>query len=270
MSLLARRARCSTTCDDAAVRPTRRSAVGNNGAVDTVAKKLRHRIVVAAAVCLLSAGCTSTVTGSALRDPAVAPTNVPPLNEAALDDVLLSIDHLAGIVGAPELESLTELDQMSDNSGAVSDPDCLGAIFGAEETVYDGSDWTAVRDQVADDPNQDGQHWVEQTAVLYTSEAQARQFFDDAATSWGDCANFSVSVADSETSYIWRVEDLDARDDVIAQVTTQEESNGWQCQHALAVVSNLTAETWACSFDAADGANEAVEIAEAMVANAAG
>jgi len=61
----------------------------------------------------------------------------------------------------------------------VSDPDCLGAIYGAEEPVYAGSGWTAMRDQVAREPGEENEHWVEQTAVLYPSAEKAQKFFDE-------------------------------------------------------------------------------------------
>ena len=87
---------------------------------------------------------------------------------------MLSIAQLNGIAGATQMEVVLSGERMSDNSDAVSDPDCLGSIFGAEDLVYQSSDWTAVRDQVAREPRDDNEHWVEQTAVLYPTE-RARQ-----------------------------------------------------------------------------------------------
>lgn len=222
-------------------------------------------LVVVAAVCAL-AGCTSTVSGSAVRDAAVAPTNVGILKESDIDHIMLTVDDISDIVGEKDLKVILEMGEMSDNADSVSDPDCLGAIFGAEEAVYDGSDWTAVRDQVVGDDENDRKHWVEQTVVLYPSEREARDFFDNSSAAWGDCAGFSVAVDDYESTYIWHVEDLQTRDDVIAQVTVQEDFDDWQCQHALSMVSNLTVETWACAFGIED---EAVDMAEKILENAA-
>ncbi len=53
---------------------------------------------------------------------------------------------------------------------------------------------------------------------------------------------------------------------MITQATSQEGADGWACQHALSVVSNLTVEVWACGYSITD---EAAEIATAMVENAA-
>lgn len=206
------------------------------------------------------------MSGFAVRDAAVAPTNVKILKEPDIDRLLLTVDEIGDIVGARDLEVILEIGEMSDNADSVSDPECLGAIFGAEEAVYEGTDWTAVRDQVVGDDEDDRQHWVEQAVVLYPSERHAREFFEDSSAAWADCAGFSVAVDDYESTYIWHVEDLETRDDVIAQITVQEDFDDWQCQHALSTVSNLTVETWACAFGIED---QAVEMAEGILANAA-
>jgi hypothetical protein len=218
---------------------------------------------VLASVVLVS-GCVSTVPGTAVRAQNAAPIDVPPLDESRLDDVLLSIGELNGIVGSTQMEVISELEEMTDHSADVSDPDCLGAIYGAEEPVYAGSGWTAMRDQVAREPDEDNDHWVEQTAVLYPSAEDAQKFFDDSKSSWEDCAGDAVSVDDAK--YLWQLDDVTVEDTMITQLTMQEDADGWACQHALSVVSNLTLEAWACSYDVGD---EAATIANEMVANAA-
>lgn len=222
--------------------------------------------VVAAA--LLLSGCVSTIEGTATRqspgqDPSLA--DVAPLTEADLDDVLVSIGELNGIVGSTRMQVTGELDEMTDHSAEVSDPDCLGAIYGGEEPVYEGTDWTAVRDQVAREPYDDNDHWVEQTVVLYPLAANAQDFFDSSAATWQDCANAAIAVADGD--YLWELEDVDVSDTMISQTSFQEDAGGWACQHALSLVSNVTVEAWACGYRISD---EAVQIASAMVDNAAG
>jgi hypothetical protein len=221
--------------------------------------------MVVVAACLLT-GCTSTVSGSAVRDAAVAPANVGIVAEADIDDIMLTVDDIGDIVGARDLKVLLEAGEMSDNADSVSDPDCLGSIFAAEETVYEGTDWTAVRDQVVGDDENDRNHWVEQSVVLYPSERQAREFYEQSVAAWEDCAGFSIAVDDYESTYIWHVEGLETRGDVIAQVTVQEDLDDWQCQHALSAVSNLTVETWACAFGIED---QAVDMVEKILENAA-
>jgi outer membrane murein-binding lipoprotein Lpp len=219
--------------------------------------------VIAASVLL--SGCVSTVPGSAVRAQHAAPIDVPPLSEAKLDDVLLSIGELNGIMGSTQMKVTSELQEMTDHSGEVSDPDCLGAIYGAEEPVYAGSGWTAMRDQVAREPGEDNEHWVEQTAVLYPSAAKAQKFFDDSKSSWEKCSGYSVSVDDADATYLWQIDNVTAEDILITQMTAQEDAGGWGCQHALSVVSNVTVEAWACSYGVKE---EAATMANDMVSNA--
>jgi outer membrane murein-binding lipoprotein Lpp len=219
--------------------------------------------VIAASVLL--SGCVSTVSGTAVRAQHGAPIDVPTLNDAKLDDVLLSIGELNGIMGSSQMKVTSELEEMTDHSGEVSDPDCLGAIYGAEEPVYAGSGWTAVRDQVVREPGEDNEHWVEQTAVLYPSAEKAQKFFDESKSTWEKCSGYSVSVDDVDATYLWQIDDVTSDDSVITQMTAQEDADGWACQHALSVVSNLTVEAWACSYNIKD---EAATIANDMVANA--
>ncbi len=220
--------------------------------------------VIAASVLL--SGCVSTVPGTAVRAQQEAPVDVPPLTEGKLDDVLLSVGELNGIMGSTQMTVTSELEEMTDHSGEVSDPDCLGAIYGAEEPVYAGSGWTAMRDQVVREPGEDNEHWVEQTAVLYPSAEKAQKFFDDSKSSWEKCSGYSVSVDDADATYLWQIDSVNAEDTLITQMTEQEDAKGWGCQHALSLASNVTVEAWACGYSIKD---EAGKIASEMIANAA-
>ncbi len=217
------------------------------------------------AVSVVLAGCVSTVSGTALRAQ-TGPVDVPELTADKLDDVLLTIGDLNGIMGSTTMKVTSELEEMTDHSDDVSDPDCLGAMYGAEEPVYAGSGWTDVRDQVAREPNEDNDHWVEQTAVLYPSPDEAQRFFDKSKAAWDGCANSPVAVGSSGDTYLWDLDKVHTEGKLITQVTTQQDAGGWACQHALSTASNLTVEAWACSYSIGD---EAATIALDMLANAA-
>jgi len=232
--------------------------------VGTATRACAIGTVIAASVLL--SGCVSTVSGTAMREQHAAPIDVPPLTEAKLDGVLLSIGELNDIMGSAKMKVTSELKEMTDHSGEVSDPDCLGAIYGAEEPVYAGSGWTAMRDQVAREPGEDNEHWVEQTAVLYPSAETAQKFFDESKSAWQKCSSYSVSVDNADATYLWQIDNVASEDTLITQMTAQEDANGWACQHAMSLVSNVTVEAWACSYDVKD---EAATIANGMVANAA-
>lgn len=247
-----------------------RPVIGHNDAVNSAVvwprlRYARHALVAVGAVCALLTGCSATVTGQAVRDKNAAPIDAPALKESQLDDVLLSIDDINEIMGSDTMEITGELDEMVDHSGDVSEPDCLGSIFGAEQPVYGDSGYTAVRDQVSREPDEDNAHWVEQTAVLYPSADKAQRFFDDAQSSWDSCAGTSIAIDDGTDSYTWQIKDLSATDTVLTQITTQDDADGWECQHALSTVTNVIVEAWACSYGAG---NEGADIAAKMVDNA--
>jgi hypothetical protein len=200
---------------------------------------------VAVALCLLLSGCVSTVAGTAVRAQNAGPdsTDAPRLTESALDEMMLSIGELNGIVGATGMKITGTLDAMGDHSAAVSNQDCLGAIYGAEDNVYSNSGFTAVRDQVA---NEQDKHWVEQTAVIFPSATGAQKFLSGSQSQWESCAQTTVQTDDGDSSYGWDIDKVSADDNMITQVIAQQDSDGWTCQHALGLVSNLIVETWAC------------------------
>ncbi len=218
---------------------------------------------VAVAIAVLVSGCESTVAGNAVRDNQTVPTGGPSLDKSALEKVLLSIDEVNQVMGTTALEVTGELDNMTDFSDKVSDQDCLGAMFGSEEHVYKGSGWTAVRDVVAREPEKDNDHWVEQTVVLYPESNDAKRFLEKSKSTWQKCSESSLAVNTEDTSSLWEFSDVTDKDGLITQMATQEDADGWGCQHALAAVSNITAETWACAYSVSDeAATMAVDIAD--------
>ncbi|TPG37466.1 sensor domain-containing protein [Mycobacterium hodleri] len=231
--------------------------------VERVCARAWAALIIAAAA---SSGCTSTVDGLAVRHADANSTNVRPLRETQLDDVLLSVAQLNGIAGATEMKVVSTGTEMADNSAAVSDPDCLGSIFGAEDLVYGFSDWTAMVDQVAREPEDGNEHWAKQTAVLYATQKSANDFIVGCTSAWHDCSGFSVAVDDGMTSSIWLIEEVIVADDVVTQVIAQEDSDGWECQHALGSVANVSVEAIACAFGVDD---EAARMAKAILAKAA-
>lgn len=222
--------------------------------------------VVALGVAALMTGCANTVTGTAVGPVNTVPAGVPPLSESHLSDVLVPIGQLNSIVGSTILAVTSDVGVMTDHTDEVSDTRCLGAMYGAEEPVYADSGWTAVRDQVAREAAEDNRHWVEQTAVLYSSDKEARDFFETSRAMWEHCASGPLTVDDGVVRSVWDMASVVADGQLLTQMSIQRDADGWGCQHALSAVSNLTVETWACAFGPG---TEAATIAREMVANAA-
>lgn len=104
--------------------------------------------------------------------------------------------------------------------------------------------------------------------MLYPAAHDAQAFFESSSQTWQGCANQSVGTNGGDYSWALGAVDVDVTEGgapLLTQTTEQEDAAGWQCQHALSVVSNATVEAWACGYRI-DG--EAAEIATAMVANA--
>ncbi|AKK28587.1 sensor domain-containing protein [Mycobacterium sp. EPa45] len=213
-------------------------------------------------------GCVSTVGGTALRGEPASPASsgVPILTESDLDRVLLTAGEVNGVMGATGIRVTASSQNMSDNSDGVSDVDCLGAIYGAEQLVYQGSGWSALRDEVLQEPSGDNAHWVEQIAVLFPSTEKANAFVDKSRTIWQKCGGTSIDIDNSDVHSTWKIDQPDAGGDILTQVSTQRNAGGWGCQHALTTASNVVIEAWACSDSIAD---EARVIASDMMKNAA-
>jgi PknH-like extracellular domain len=229
------------------------------------------RLVPVLAVCVavtfgvLTTGCTSTIDGAAVKSQGSVPLDdVPPLEESALDGLMLSnkaLDEIAGV----ELESFYSTDEMNDNADLVSDVGCLGAIYPGEDASYDGSGWSAVRDELLLEADaEEDAHLVEQTVVLFDTADEAAEFFDMSKESWNQCAKTEdITVEDGP----WIPDDV--QDVSERMISLKAEVSGTLegiCQHALGVVYNVIVEGFSC--DVADN-DDAQEIATQILEDAA-
>ncbi|ULN27056.1 sensor domain-containing protein [Mycolicibacterium smegmatis] len=216
----------------------------------------------AAVMCLLS-GCVTVVGGTATRDPAAPPPGAA-VTEVDLDNLLLPVTELGDIVGSDDLTVTVELDQFNDSSAAMDDPDCLAAAFGAQERVYAGTGWTAVRDQIVREPGSFSPHWIEQVVVLFTSDLHARDFFDQSRETWRGCVGTLTTYDIDQMPLEWVVGEVTAEESTISQLSVPETAVRGGCHHALSVAANLVAEAWACGEGVED---QASEIVDQIVAN---
>jgi hypothetical protein len=219
--------------------------------------------VVAATV--LSAGsvaCTSVVDGAAVRG-ASGTTTV--LGERDLDAILLDDDELNDLLGSSFIEVTDEVGEMTDDTADVSDPECVGALYTAEEPVYADTGYTAVLTRLASESGDEYEHWVEETGVVMPSAEVAEQFVADSATQWQDCGGRAVSVSDGEAWYDWDLSDAVTTGGILSQKSTALDSIEWECEHALVAASNLVLEASVCAERIAD---EASVLLTEMVAKA--
>ncbi|CAN5720872.1 sensor domain-containing protein [soil metagenome] len=216
------------------------------------------------AVALIASGCVQTTGGTARPADTAGPTKSSRPG-AGLDGILLSVDDVNAIMGSKNMEIMDSANDMADHRADISDPKCLGALYNAEESVYNGTGWKDVVDQVLTEPEDDSAHWVEQTVVQFPSAASAKAFEDTSFKQWTDCIGKSVMVDDGEYEYHWQFEGISAVDGTISQTARQTDSDGWECQHAMSVVDTYVLEASTCGMSLED---EAVAIVHGLAANA--
>jgi PknH-like extracellular domain len=222
--------------------------------------------VLAAAGIVLS-GCSQSIAGTAVRVPGPLGPNVPPLQQSAMDRLLLSVGDVSSIVGGNNLQISNSSEDFADSSDLVDKPECLGAVFAAEKQVYNGSGWKAVRDQIIREPGDEKKHWVEQTVVLFPSNDRVVQFLDKSRDEWKSCEKTSVTTKGSNsTSYDWDFKGvIEPSETTISIDMDQQRSNNWICQHTMGIVSNLIVEGVVCGQGVGD---ESQQIVERIVSNA--
>ena len=159
----------------------------------------------------------------------------------------------------------SDLQEMTDHCGDVSDHDCLGAIYGAEKPVYAGSGGpTCVIRSRANPATTTLTGW-NRPPCSTRRRNRHRASFSESQLQWENCAGQSISVKEAGSTSLWQLDDVKAEDILISQMSTQKDAGGWACQHALSVVSNLTVEAFACGYSIHA---EAATMANKMIANA--
>lgn len=202
------------------------------------------------AVALLAAGCVHTLPGTAEPGPG-----------GSLDGILLSPDDINSVMGTTDIAVVDTSRDMQTADEDVSRPECLGALDNAEDSVYQGSGWTDVFDQVLADPSDD--HWVEQTAVEFVGPETARAFWTASLTAWSHCSGKEVTFTSGGDVDQWNIGDLIITGQTINQ-TAQQQDGDWGCQHALSAVGAVVIEVTACGEAIGD---QAVTLANKMADN---
>jgi hypothetical protein len=213
-------------------------------------------VAVVAVIALSGNGDTPTAAG-----PTSSTTPTRTIEPQALTSLLLTATEVRSIMDATNLESGEVYEVLTTSVPTVSDAACAGAQYNALESVYKGSGYSAVVDQVfsAQEPEF---IYVNQTAVLFPSPSQAQALLDSSENGWRGCVGKTVTITNEDASqYNWSYGEVTRDDDRIEQRATQEGMGNYGCQHVIQVLDNVILETQACSDRATD---EAVQMAEMM------
>ena len=216
-----------------------------------------------AGIGILVAGC-----GAGSNQPSVKPSTttslIPrPVVARELDALLLSPEQINPLMGATELAITRKHDAMSDDSATMQPRECLAIDGAAQAQVYDGSGFSAMRDEALNDGNS-FTHYAEQAVVLFPTAKQAKVFFIASGLRWPACHQYTHTQSGTE----WTVGEISDSDGALSTIATQQhaKAGGWACGRALAVKNNVIVDVNTCS---ANPANSAVDIANQIVAKAA-
>ncbi len=202
-----------------------------------------------------SSGSAAASSGSpAPTDASTAgPTSAPVLPPQKLESILLSVDEIGAITGVPNLTADPVQDGPFDSPPDFSDPDCIGADIVAAAAAYQGSGYARVRAQSLNaatpgDPDTP-LSFVEQAAVSFPSSELATAFLNKSEQRWRGCTGRVVQQTSDSGSFTWTYLDVARNENTISQLSTQEDGDGWDCQHTLTAHSNLILEAVACARD---------------------
>jgi PknH-like extracellular domain len=224
--------------------------------------------LVLIAVSALVIGCTATVSGRPVPADNSGPRILHPVSVSALDALLLETEQINSTLNAGGMKVWFSASDMWDWSSGVNDNNCLAVDGPAQDRVYAGTGWTAMRGQRLDDSDDGSRkrnHYAIQAVVAYPSAGQAKALYDSSVRNWAACANRRFSDApQGQTETVWTVADTHQVSGTLSTSEVQEGGGGWSCQRALTVRNNVAIDTVTCAYFLAGGS--AVDIAQQIAA----
>ena len=230
---------------------------------------LRRLAIALAAVGigLAATGCATTTNGSPALADHTGPLAAPPGAVTALDRSLLSTAEINAVMGATGMTVHTSRQDMWDDSPNVADLNCVAVDGPAEDKIYTGRGWTAMRAQVLQEPGDAWTHYVLQSVVAFPSVADAKAFFTASSKSWRACSNRRFTYTRPGPDPVWTTAQVSNVTGMLAISLVRDGVKHWTCQHALTVADEVAVEVQACAFNQTDPA--AVTIAGQIAAKRA-
>jgi serine/threonine protein kinase len=197
------------------------------------------------------------------------PTGPPPVAEGALQGLLLSPDQINTAMGASGMESkLGVISNGWSYKGTVLTPanlNCLAVAYAAQNTVYNGSGWTAMRGQELRNSGSKFTQLVSQDVVAFSSADAATAFYAASSRSWSACANARYTDRDSNgPTTMWSVGPMSDQNGWLTISGTEDDNPTWTLQRALTVRNNVVIDVAADSYS--PSSQHAVDIANQIAA----
>lgn len=235
---------------------------------------MRQQIVALAALVgasMLVGGCTKVVDGTAAAGDKVGLANQTPVSVSALDGLMLDASQINTAMGASSMKVWFNAKGMWDWSKNVADKNCLAVDGAAQDKVYAGTGWTAMRGQRLDDSIDDSKkrkHYTIQAIVAFPNAQDATNFFNSQVQSWKSCANRRFNdVSPNQPDTIWSVGDVNNDNGMLSSSQVQEAGDGWTCQRGLTTRNNLSIDIVTCAYN--ETGSSAVDIANQIAGKVA-
>lgn len=212
------------------------------------------------AACALAA-CTTTIDGTARYADVTPDPDQPLVKIAQLQELLPSDREVGEVMDAPTSEvalTYTTLEAQPDDT--LSEPHCIGAVFGAVELVYRGSSYQGVYGERIWDPATPGSGRLDQGVVAFGSAEDAAAFVSEETDIWRECVGRPLTLTALGQKVSWNASAPTLSNGVDVLARTQEGGGGFGCARGLAAGSNVVADVVACGNDGAAVAGQATEI----------
>jgi serine/threonine kinase PknH len=219
---------------------------------------------VVVAVIALRPHPTAVTTQSTSAHSAPA-SSAPQVAPADLDPILLSAADVNAVMGTSGMQAGQIGHTTWTAQATLSNPDCAGALFAAQTSVYQGSGDIGISAEGLQEPDKPV-HTVTQAAVSFPSADLALAFVKTSAGKWRACAGQTITLTypNGQKERV-TVGNLVGDVPAITQLHTTEGFNGFACQLALRAVLNVVLDVYACGPQVSD---QASRIAEKMADNA--
>jgi PknH-like protein len=211
-----------------------------------------------------STGCAQTIAGNGRYAPEAASSNLPLVKLDALPSLIPTAAEAAAAMKSPPLPLIGAYDSMAPEGVVVSDPSCVGAVFGIEESVYRGSDYQGVFGQLNGDPSTQSSLRLDEGVVAFSSADDAQNLVDTQIRAWKHCAGRPLTVTVDKEQVNWVASGPTVSDGVPVLLRSQQGAT-FVCSHGLAARSNVTADVTVCSGDATTVKQQASGIVNAIL-----
>ncbi len=193
------------------------------------------------------------------------------LDQSAFEAAIPSSDALLNQLGLPPSSEVKHRENIVDAKYPV-DAQCGPVATPFDAVAYRGSGYASVRYLTVRDPA-DGKvdatrvSWV--GGALFPNVTSAAAAFNKVTSAMQSCAGMTVNLksADDDGDSFWIVgKPVTDADGIVTIVNTGEGGDGWRCGRAVALRTNVIAESVDCKIDAGtDGAVGLVKLLTAKI-----